>query len=799
MRPIRVAAPALLVIVLSAAGLGGSSPQLTFEQRVAAQRAIERVYYSHQAGTTRPFDEALPREVLEQRVRTYLQQSVALEVFWKAPVTAEALRAELRRISNQSQLPARLDALYTALGNDPFLIQECLARPILVDRLSRSFFDSDERIHGRRRGEAERLRDSLVRGDLAIETEHPARRVVEIVRNHQEGRALPIQPRVLGVATGPEGTTVLELPPGEFSEVRGRAPEHVGEVGPVQEEPGAFVIRTVLADDEGKTKVAIYAVRKTAWEEWWREAQAAFDEEMVAAVASATTIPPLSGWRSAAHAMPQDDLGPRSSGSLKAPRHAREGCSEGDGWDDGLRYDVPGQRTDHSAVWTGSYMIIWGGIQGREEYATDTGARYDPVLDTWGPISVIGAPPPSRRRDHSAVWTGREMIVISQGIAARYDPADDTWTAVPEPDVPEPLFGQSGHTSVWTGKELITWGGLARTCDSRGGSCADSPTNRGGRYDPETDSWRATSTLGAPEERSGHTAVWTGEEMIVWGPGSSGGRYDPTTDTWRSTSQGDAEPAVGDPVALWTGQVMFVWGSGAQGPAGGRYDPASDRWAPVSTLGAPGTAHSTAVWTGEQVILWECCPTNTVAGGRYDPVTDVWMPLADTNAPRSSGHTAVWTGSLMVVFGGFDTRGGRYDPGADAWTPVSPREAPPYARGGAAQSVVWTGSLMVVWGGYDGYDYSSSGGRYDPVTDSWSPTSLINAPWGTGGWAIWTGDLMVIRGNCEMDGGGRYDPLSDTWHPVSIPDWLRERVEREDFCVGLAAWGAGTNSGPDGP
>ena len=56
--------------------------------------------------------------------------------------------------------------------------------------------------------------------------------------------------------------------------------------------------------------------------------------------------------------------------------------------------------------------------------------------------------------------------------------------------------------------------------------------NTGGRYNPGTDSWTATSTTNAPAARYGHTAVWTGNEMIVWGGAciwswltNTGGRY----------------------------------------------------------------------------------------------------------------------------------------------------------------------------------------------------------------------------------------------------------------------------------
>jgi N-acetylneuraminic acid mutarotase len=41
--------------------------------------------------------------------------------------------------------------------------------------------------------------------------------------------------------------------------------------------------------------------------------------------------------------------------------------------------------------------------------------------------------------------------------------------------------------------------------------------NDGGLYDPTSDTWTATATVGAPSVRYGHTAVWTGSRMIVWG------------------------------------------------------------------------------------------------------------------------------------------------------------------------------------------------------------------------------------------------------------------------------------------
>ena len=48
------------------------------------------------------------------------------------------------------------------------------------------------------------------------------------------------------------------------------------------------------------------------------------------------------------------------------------------------------------------------------------------------------------------------------------------------------------HTAVWTGNEMIVWGGEDEN---------QSPLNTGGRYNPVTNTWSATTTTNAPFER----------------------------------------------------------------------------------------------------------------------------------------------------------------------------------------------------------------------------------------------------------------------------------------------------------
>src|SRR5262249_17308605 len=144
----------------------GSARDLTFEQRIEAQAAIERVRYQHQIDATLPFEQAVPRSVIERKVRDSLKQSLALEKYWATRVTGNALRHEMERMARATKMPERLNEIFAALHDDPYLIQECVARPALVSRLAHSFFDHDERIHAAARRAAEELRNRLENGSI---------------------------------------------------------------------------------------------------------------------------------------------------------------------------------------------------------------------------------------------------------------------------------------------------------------------------------------------------------------------------------------------------------------------------------------------------------------------------------------------------------------------------------------------------------------------------------------------------------------------------------------------------------
>jgi N-acetylneuraminic acid mutarotase len=531
---------------------------LTFAERVSYEQAIEDVYWRHRIWPKeRPdpkpsLDAVMTQTQLEKKVADYLHNSQALEDSWQRPITAEELQAEMERMAQHTKQPDVLRELFAALGNDPFVIAECLARPTLSERSLMNWHSYDQ--------------------------------IIDRELTQSAGADLRAHPVLVGWERG-----------------RGNS------------------------------------------------------------------SPPKADNRQPITMAPQ-------SANYTLPAITNTGECTDNTWTPTSNTNAPTGRFIHTAVWTGSEMIVWGGTN--RTNAFNTGGRYNPSTDSWTATSTVNAP--SRRYQHTAIWTGKEMIVwggVDQNYnrfntGGRYNPTTDSWTATNAAGAP---VRRSSHTAVWTGSEMIVWGG-----SGIGGPFVDS----GGRYNPNTDSWTPTSTMNAPTARYVHTAVWTGSEMIVWGgstePGptasNTGGRYNPGTNSWTATSTINAPRPRISHTAVWIGNEMIVWG-GYNGVnhlnTGGKYNPNTDTWAATTTTNAPAARDfHTAVCVGSEMIVWggEGQNYNSVnTGGRYNASANSWTATATINAPAPrKEHTAVWTGTEMMVWGGWDggstyfNTGGKY-------------------------------------------------------------------------------------------------------------------------------------------
>jgi hypothetical protein len=122
--------------------------------------------------------------------------------------------------------------------------------------------------------------------------------------------------------------------------------------------------------------------------------------------------------------------------------------------------NAPTPRVGHVAVWSGSEMLVWGG----NLIGSDAGGRYDPVSNQWRSITTNNTP--QGRRGHVAVWDGFNMVVwggldasVSPLSGASYDPFTDAWSSFASPSSVPPNPGRLYHSAIWTGRELILWAG----------------------------------------------------------------------------------------------------------------------------------------------------------------------------------------------------------------------------------------------------------------------------------------------------------------------------------------------------
>ena len=129
---------------------------LSFAERVSYQRAIEDVYWRHRIWpkenpNPKPsLDAVISQTALEKKVQDYLRDSQTLEDYRQQPITAEQLQAEMARMAQNTKQPEVLRELFEALGNDPFVIAECLARPVLTERLLNNQYERVDRGPGQR-------------------------------------------------------------------------------------------------------------------------------------------------------------------------------------------------------------------------------------------------------------------------------------------------------------------------------------------------------------------------------------------------------------------------------------------------------------------------------------------------------------------------------------------------------------------------------------------------------------------------------------------------------------------------
>lgn len=299
------------------------------------------------------------------------------------------------------------------------------------------------------------------------------------------------------------------------------------------------------------------------------------------------------------------------------------------------------ERAVPAVVWSGTEVIVWGGMDAAGSTLAD-GAAFDPATGAW---RVIAPASVDARIGAEAAWTGTEMVIwggsstgggpLKDGAA--YDPATDTWRPLAE----GPFDGwDSGAGSVWTGDELIV---IGLEPDPPAGERKPMAA-----YDPETDEWRQLADV---PQGTDFDLVWTGDALLttVTGYSTSTGEgtstdvwtYDPGRDRWESAAGLESVDVSLLPVMEVDGSVRAVLAVG------------HETGAPITVLDRTGNATGTlpaipgdaatlgemsasgGVWLGEEGVFWirplegEGTPEHWALSWS----TRTWRPLEDDEVP----------------------------------------------------------------------------------------------------------------------------------------------------------------------
>lgn len=328
-------------------------------QRIACQTIIEDLRWSHRIWPeANPAPKPERREVLRDariaaQVDDSLRQEAALQEGYGVTITDAMLQAELARMARSTKAPERLQELFDALGNDPRTIAECLARPALVERRLYNSYVWDNRRHGALRARAEAALAAYGGDPDLLEASGAERHRVVLERKDETAQPEPAAP-----SGGKDGLRPIVLEGEAFEREVARYTGYPDEPldGPapaLRETETAFVYTEVLSQSEDRLVLEQTVWPKQGFDVWWRARARGAGEAVPERSSGALTLPAVTG--------------SAGSGAL-APRAA----VAADTW---LPTGTSG-RFHHTAVWTGSEMIVWGGYGGGADL--NTGGLYYP-------------------------------------------------------------------------------------------------------------------------------------------------------------------------------------------------------------------------------------------------------------------------------------------------------------------------------------------------------------------------------------------------------------------------------------
>lgn len=196
--------------------------------------------------------------------------------------------------------------------------------------------------------------------------------------------------------------------------------------------------------------------------------------------------------------------------------------------------NAPSPRFGQTSIWTGKEMIVFGGcgqagIFNCTQLLTDAHA-YNPQTDSWRTLPTIDWEFQGRLNQGS-VWTGRYMVIwggnskINQPLqdGVIFDSKYEEW--IPISDLlPGTETGRYNHRLTWNGKSIFMFGGGKDESHFFQSILELSWIGD----DISNHSWNTIESKLSPIGRRGHTQEWINDRLFIWGGFSANQTYLPT-------------------------------------------------------------------------------------------------------------------------------------------------------------------------------------------------------------------------------------------------------------------------------
>ena len=232
-----------------------------------------------------------------------------------------------------------------------------------------------------------------------------------------------------------------------------------------------------------------------------------------------------------------------------------------------------------------------------------TAEVYSPILGSWTLTGSMAA----ARELFPAVLLTNGNILVSGGLGAGgtvldgaelFNPKTGTWS--PAGTMSVARFDHSA-TLLKNGKVLVTGGCTTSNCGT--------VTPVGELYDPQSNSWTTTGSLGTARYR--HAAVRLNDGRVLAIGGLAGGAttscelYDPTTGIWSSAASTATARYLNGATLLPDGKVLVTGGVITRYPLNSAelYNPATNAWTPAGTMTAGRYAHTSTLLPDGTVLL----------------------------------------------------------------------------------------------------------------------------------------------------------------------------------------------------